>query len=504
MRPVLLAAAAALALAPATAAGEVGAPNRVVAVPGLAAAEVARLARLGAVGLVVPDAGPTTSQARAVRALARGEVVNSLRGRPADGHVLVRVEVVATPTDRDDRLRVGVPKGGTQPNDRRYAILLPGARRGLLTSESTRVPGLVAIADIAHGRLGVEPHGDPAGHLITLDGRIGDNGTTRAVTPGLAVVGTGLVALVTPWGALLAFGCVLLANILLGLAGISQPVVVALLLLLAVAAAIPLGLLAERLPRRERDARVGAALAGVVALYLVAMAVDATWVALSPLGPTQNARFYGLSNLLETVLLVPALAGAALLARRWGVAALLAVAALAVVTVAGSRFGADGGGALVLGAGYAVLGATLARTRPRAVMVAAAIVAAIVAVAAADALLGPATHVGETVRGGPVELVADLGDRVELSWRRATDSWRIAAVVGAAIAALVVAVARGPRTALPLAVAAAVGASLVVNDSPKEVSVGGLVAYLVVARVERRSDEEAAVYTSSRPLRRTR
>ena len=33
--------------------------------------------------------------------------------------------------------------------------------------------------------------------------------------------------------------------------------------------------------------------------YLVAMGVDDRWVALSPLGPSQNARFYGISNLLE-------------------------------------------------------------------------------------------------------------------------------------------------------------------------------------------------------------
>lgn len=504
MQSVVLVAVA-LALAPATVAGGPPPPG-VVAVPGLGAAEVGRLAGQGAVGLVVPDAGPTTSEARALSALERGEVTNSLRGGSSDAPRRLRATVDRTGSLalRGGRFRVGIPRGGRQSHDRRYAIVRPGDERGLLTSESTRIPGLVAIADIAYGRLRVEPHARPAAYLRDLDRRITDNARTRRVTPALVVVAAGLAALVTVWAGLAAFGTVLCANLLLGTAGLSHPVVVALLLVLAVAAAVPLGLLAERLPPARRDAVVGAALVGVVALYLAAMATDATWVALAPFGPTQNARFYGLSNLVETIVLVPALAGAALLARRWGLPALLAAAALALVTVAGSRFGADGGGALVLAAGYAVLGAGLAGTGRRALLVAAGVAAAAVAVAALDALLGPSTHVGETVRGGPLELARDLGDRVELSWRRATDSWELAAVVFGAIAALAVAVARGPRRALPLAVAVAVAVSLIVNDSPRDVSVGGLVAYLLVARLERRSDEEAAVYNRLRPPRRTR
>ena len=35
------------------------------------------------------------------------------------------------------------------------------------------------------------------------------------------------------------------------------------------------------------------------------------WVALTPLGPTQNSRFWGIGNQLETLLLAPLLAGAA-------------------------------------------------------------------------------------------------------------------------------------------------------------------------------------------------
>ena len=140
---------------------------------------------------------------------------------------------------------------------------------------------------------------------------------------------------------------------------------------------------------------------------------------------------------------------------------------------------------MVLAAGFAVLAAFHAGGGRRAFLLAAAVAVAAVAVVALDALVGPATHVGETVRGGPAELARDLADRVELSYRRATDTWQTAVVVAAAIAALAVLVARGPRRELPLAVAAAIAVSLVVNDSPKEVAAGGVIAYLTVARLPR-------------------
>ena len=52
--------------------------------------------------------------------------------------------------------------------------------------------------------------------------------------------------------------------------------------------------------------------------YLVAFLLDPAVVALSPLGPSQNARFFGLSNLLSAMLLVPVLAAVTLLKQRLG------------------------------------------------------------------------------------------------------------------------------------------------------------------------------------------
>jgi hypothetical protein len=471
----------------------------VLAVPGLGVDELDGLAEAGAVGLVVPDAGPTTSERRALAALARGEVVNSLQETEPAGEPLIDVAVARVEEWRsnaaaaDARIVVGIPRGGTQPNDRRYPIAVAG-RPGLLTSDSTRIAGLVSIADVARGRLRVEPAEDPVAELRELDERIRDNADARAIAGPLVAL-VAVLALVRPRAALLALATAAAVNLLLGLAGVAEPWLTVPALALGTLAALPLSR-ALRSPTA-----LGLALAGVIAAYLIAMGLDASSVALSPLGPTQNARFYGLSNLLETLLLVPALAAAALLARRYGAAGFAAAAALALVTVASSRFGADGGGAIVLAVGFAVLGVALADGGRRAVALGVAGACGAVALLAADALIGPATHVGESLRGGPGELAGDLTDRIELSWERATDSWGLGLAIGAALVALAVLVARDARRPLPLAVAAAIGASLVVNDSPKEVAIGGLVSYLVAERFSRVNDEVPAGYTGRVPSR---
>ena len=404
----------------------------------------------GAVGLVVPDAGPRTSERRATESLRRGEVVNSLRGRlPSEPR---RLELCA-----DSRWHVGVPSGGDQRNDRRYLLVLEGAS-GLLTSTSTRIPGLVAIADIAHGRVRVEPDDDPLATLRELDDRIRDNGTTRLPASVLAALIVVALALVRPRAAVSALATGALANLLLGVLGVSSPW----LAIPAIALGTAAGLVVPT---------TGALLAGTIALYGVAMAIEPAWVALSPLGPTQNARFHGISNLLETMLLPVALASGALLWRRHGTAGLAVAAAIALVTVAGSRFGADAGGAVVLLAGFAVLAVSLLPRRT-----ALAALGALVLVTVLALVLGPSTHLGAA------DLPGDLWDRLVLSWERATDGVGVGLVTAAAMVTLVVLVARWPPRPLPLAMAAAIAVSMLVNDSPQDVALGGLVGWLALAR----------------------
>jgi hypothetical protein len=102
-------------------------------------------------------------------------------------------------------------------------------------------------------------------------------------------------------------------------------------------------------------------------------------------------------------------------------------------------------------------------------------------------VLGVSSHVTRALEGGPTGLASDLWDRVTLSWNRATDnaSTAVMTTLGlAGLAALTVRTLRLPEPirdrALPLAFAAAIGASMIVNDSPKDVALAGLAGYIAV------------------------
>jgi hypothetical protein len=461
----------------------------VIVVAGLDLDHLEPLASRGAVGLLVPAAGPRASARSAEAALVRGRVENSLRGGLPGGEPLISFRRAQAPPREGPAIVLGLPRGGDQPNDRRYPIaVLARGYRGLLESESTRIAGVVSIVDVAptalrdDDALQSRETEDAVPRLRELDARIDDNNSTRALAALLVWVSIILLAFTFPRAALLAFPCALSANLALGAAGISTRSAVIAILVLAVVCAAPLAARVVRSP----DA-IALVCAAVIAGYLVAFAFDGRWLALSPLGPTQNARFYGLSNLLETFLLVPALVAAAFLGRRhWSLFA--GVAVLAVVTIAGSRFGADGGGAVVLAAAYAALAAAFARSR-RLVLAAAGLAAAsfVAVLLLVDELTGSSSHVTRTLRGGPDELAEAFWDRIVLSWERATDRVSTELIVSIAILALALLVVRLARAgkgaseaALPLAIAVAVAVSLVVNDSPTDVAVTGLVAYLAL------------------------
>jgi hypothetical protein len=459
----------------------------VVVVPGLELTDVAALGDRAAIGLVVPGAGPRVTEASALAALERGAVRNSLRGGLPRGPTLIEVDTAPALPD-GPAIVLGLPEGGDQPNDRRYpiAVLAPGFE-GLLTSSRTRVPGIVSIVDVAPtalgepGGLSSRPDADPEETLDALDERIDANGDVRPLASLLAGLLILVLAFTFPRAAVLAFATALAVNLVLGAAGVSEPWLV----LLAVALAVGLGAPALA-ALSDSPLVVGLLLAAVVAGYFVALLVDGPAVSLSPFGPTQNSRFYGLSNLLSAMLLVPALAGAGLLRITVGWAPALLLAALALVGIAGSRFGADGGTGIVLCVAYAVLAVELAEARRRAVVVAIAVAAvAGAAVLAIDAATGTSSHLTDAIGGGAGSFAADLRDRVVLSWERATERWYLIALVavGAVLLALLVARLRSselPRylRGIPLSLAVAVAVSLLVNDSPLDVVAVGLVAYL--------------------------
>ncbi len=460
-------------------------------VPGFTVDDLESVQGLGAIGLLNPGAGPETSAASAEAALVRGEVRNSLRGGIPPGPALVGVTRGELGSAAGPAIYVGLPEGGRQPNDRRYPILVVGpGYDGLLTSDSTRIPGLVSIVDVAPtalGRedaLGSEPADDAAATLRDLDERIDENNGVRLPATILVCALVLALAVLLPGAAVPGFAAALLANLALGITGVSSFWVVLVVLGLAVAVGGPL--LAWLL---SSPLALGSLLVAVLAAYLLALGFDGAAVALSPFGPTQNSRYFGLSNLLETMLLVPAFAGAALLYARLGWAAFAATALLAFVTIAGNRFGADGGGAVVLAAGFAVLAVLLAGggRRALAIAVAASFVLAL-GLVGLDAATGGSSHVTNALEDGPVGLGGDLVERVELSWERATSSLWVALAVLILLAAFVLLVVRTlhrpeplDELAVPLSLAAAIATSMIVNDSPTDVLLVGVTGYAAVA-----------------------
>jgi hypothetical protein len=433
----------------------------VAAAPARAGVEIvapfdpAEYADRAAVGLVVPGAGPSVSRAGALAALEQGTLEHDLLGGIPDGERKLELGRAG-----GVEIRIALPPPGKSENDRRYPVAILGYR-GLLTSDSTRIPGLVSIADFANGRVEVVASDDPVAALERLDDRIDRNDRLRLPLTILLVALLLGLALIRPRHAVRALLVVLAANLWLDpwlavLAG-------------AAALALPLGL----------------ACGAVLAAYLASLGLDAETVALSPFGPSQSGRFYGINNLLETMLLVPALVGAALLGRVG-----ILVGAIAVVAIGGNRFGADGGGLVVLAVAYLVLVLRLRGARPTPRLLAgicAGALALALGVLALDALTGGESHVTRSVGDGPAALAGDLADRIELSVRRTAASPGAALVVLAGLGLLAWIVVRGPRRPLPDALLAALAVSLLVNDTPSDVLAVGAAAAFAVVRAERPS-----------------
>jgi mono/diheme cytochrome c family protein len=422
-----------------------------------------RYAGSGAIGLAVPGAGPTVTREAARRTLLTGKVASSLIGGPKDGTPLITLDEGPPP----DTLVVLPPKGRTE-NDR-YPIAVSPGPRGVLTSDSTRIDGLVSLADVANGEMRVVSVADPVATLARLQHRIERNDRIRLPLTLLAGAIAYLCALFAPAIAPRVLLVALAAN--LWLAGWWVVALVALAGLV-----LPLGV----------------ACAAVLAAYLLVLGFDPESVALSPFGPSQAGRFYGVSNLLETMLLVPALLSAARLGR-----AGIAVGALALVTVAGSRFGADGGGLIVLLAAYATLllrtaGARLGATRLALVGVGA--VALGVLLVGVDAALGGSSHVTHAVGDGPGALLGDLADRLEISARRTFDAFGPAFAALASLAVLVFVATRRPHGPLTDAILVGILVSLLVNDTPGDVLGMGAVGAFVLWRYERRASHDAPAW----------
>jgi len=474
---VLLSAGVALAV-PGTAAARQSPPGeklRVVVVDRMSDATFAELARRGAVGLMRPGYGPTTNRRRALAELVRGSEVNARLGGVPTGKPLINTNKAEVYPNCKLCIVVQLPpRGRPIANDRLYRIaVIGGGFHGLLTSPTTHIPGLVSIVDIAPTDLPGHPastlrftaSNDAVGQLSRLGHAIHSNNRLKfAVLFILAGVLLAL-ALLGLRAALTAVPAALLVNLALGMGQVSNEV------LLCAAISAGTALVAFWLARLCRSETALLALyGGVVALYAFVMVTRPEWQAVNPFGPTQNSRFWGIGNQVETLLLAPLLAGAFLARRRFGIVGFVVFGVFGLVVMTDNRLGADGGGAIALGVALAVLGTRLFKLGAKGFvgLLASSALAVLWIVSRGLAEPGP-NHLRSAFADHGAGLVSSLESRVPLSYLPALHAWQMVLPL---LLVLAIAFALAWRFAkqrstrdLLLAFGVAIVTSLLVNDS---------------------------------------
>jgi hypothetical protein len=464
---------------------------QIVVVDRLTQHDLRALAARGAVGLLVPGAGATTSRSYASAALVQGADVNAYVAQAGAGDLRLPVEPASAVLRDDDVIVVTLPQGGPQPNDRRYPMaVVGGGFHGLLTSPTTRIAGLVSIADIAPTALGRAHRAlhsvatdNALGALAQLDRQIHANNRLKLPTLVIIAIGLLLAAVLRPRAALPAILGALVASIVAGAAHVSsEPWLVTIM----VAGLVGGGLALERLC--NDDDRLLLAIVAVLLLYTVLLVAHPDWVAVTPLGPTQDSRFWGIGNQLETLLIAPVVAGATLAARRFGTIGFGPFAVLALVLVTDNRLGSDGGGAIVFGTALAFVGARTLRTGVRGfvtlLLLAATAVLTIVMLnlqtPGPDHLRSAFSH----GLGGVADVVAN---RVPLAYLPALHHWPVLLPVGLLfLAAAVYAMRAADAQSRDLVLAALLGVatSLAVNDSAAYELAGGVAVVAALARLQ--------------------
>jgi cytochrome c551/c552 len=448
-----------------------------------------------AIGLYVPGAGGSITRAGTIASLERGKVENALLGGKPGGKVLADVRFGAPEQPRLPAAYVTLPPPGEHHNTRRYLVVIaaPGYS-GILTSSSTRIRGLVSVADIAptlvalqEGRsppIRSKPDADPRDDLDTLDRRLShvhrDRGWTLAAVA-LTLLGLGLL---WPRAGVLVGAAAVSVSLWLAATGTTRFWEVLLWMTIATVALAYLASLERRV--------MPVAVALFFTAFLLVLTLSPLWNSLGVLGarPDGGGRFYGIGNQVETLVLLPLIAGVVAGGLVW----LVPLGALALVTVAWSKAGADGGGLVVFAVALAVLFLRLRRaplTWRVAALAGAGVVALAFALVGIDAALGGSSHVTHAVGSG--SFVGDFGHRLHLSWASATKSAYNIAFFLASVAGLVWIGTRAPRRPGVDALLVALAVSLLVNDTPVDVIGLGALGCLALWRFES---------VDSRPMRR--
>jgi hypothetical protein len=469
-------------------------PFTVVILDRIDDATFATLARRGAVGLMRPGYGPTTNRRRALAELVRGAEVNARLGGVPAGKVLINTNKASVfPNCRRCIVVQLPPRGRPVANHRLYRVGVIGLGfHGLLTSPTTRIPGLVSIVDIAPTALGPPHRGmmssartPPATAVAQLD-RLGAqiHGEERLKYAALFIA-VGIVILLALLGwtaARTAIPAALLANLALGAFQVTNEV--AIVAVFTVASALGALWLA-------RVCRDDLALLGLIVLvlltYLLVFVKRPEWAAVTPLGPDQNLRYWGIGDQIGTLLFAPVLVGAVIARQRLGWVGFLAFSLLGLFVMTDNRLGANGGGAIGLGLALAVLGARLSRRGLVALSGAVAASAAVVLAIVQHGLASPGpNHLRSAFGSGVTGFLDVAAHRVPLVYAPAVHDWPLTLPLTLLLVASCVLAFRvtRARAARDLLVALTVGlvASLLINDATGFMLAAGIGCSSAVAR----------------------
>ena len=495
---VALATVAALAL-PGIASARMNPPGarfNVVFVDHMSDGLFATLARHGAVGVMRPGFGPTTSYRSAYAELIRGAEVNSRIGGTPPGKPLIGAEEVSAAqaaTCRPCIVTQLPPRGAKRKNGDLYRVAVIGmGYHGLLTSPTTRVPGLVSIVDLAPTAVGGmravtaglswTPSSTPVVAVNRLDAQI--HGEDHLKYAGLLIV-VGFVVLLALLGwsaARVAIPAALLVNLIMGVLQITNEVaIVAVFTLLMVAGALMLA----------RICRNDLALLGLIVVvllaYVAAFARHPEYAAVTPLGPDQNLRFWGVGDQIGTLLFAPLLIGAVIARHRLGWLGFAAFSLIGLFVMTDNRLGANGGGAIGLGIALAVLGARLSRRGMVALVAGLGVTGAIVLEIVKHGLSSPGPNHLRSAFGQGIQGFIDVAaHRVPLVYAPAFHDWPLTLPLTIVLVVSTVLVFRVTRARagrdLLVALVAGLVSSLLINDATGFMLAAGIGCTSAVAR----------------------
>jgi hypothetical protein len=226
---------------------------------------------------------------------------------------------------------------------------------------------------------------------------------------------------------------------------------------------------------------------GVLVAYMVIFATRPGWAAITPLGPDQNLRFWGIGDQIATLLLGPVLMAAVIARQRLGWLGFAAFSLLALLVMTDNRFGANGGGAIGLGIALALLAARTSRRGLVALLGALAASAVAVLAIVQHGLSSPGpNHLRSAFGHGIAGFISVAVNRVPLVYAPAVHDWPLTLplavlLIASAVLTLRVTHARAARDLL-FALTSGIAASLLVNDATGFMLAGGIACACSVAR----------------------